>query len=166
MRKHLSASESQSRDSIVPPRAADKTSFASNVVLKHRFTCNVRNLERPSRHRGRQALIGCRVLRPSGSVPIAGPSTSSPKHTSNNKCAWRLSSPCGYLPAARRLRARSSVVGWLKPTNQLGIVLIPEVRARLSPVSSNCSRATCRFQRFSVQHLRLERWIRPDRVSG
>ena len=110
---------------VIPCMIRSSSSF---VFLQLVFlTCHVRNLNRPSRHRGRKALIGCRVLRPSGSVPIAGPSTSSPKHTSNNKCAWRLSSPCGYLPAARRLRVRSSVVGWLKPTNQLGSVLIPSL---------------------------------------
>ena len=89
----------------------------------------------------------------------AGPAASSSPHTSNNKCHGRTST--------RRHRARSSFAGSPKPTSKLSTVLIPEARACLSPVSSNCSsRAKCRFQRFSGWLGKWAALIRLDRVSG
>ena len=156
---------------IRPSACCGQTSFASNVVLEHQFTCHFRHCRHslfntregalPNRSNvfgdflvGRLPLFTAAnsdhcevVLHPSRSAPVAPPAASSSWHTSNNKCAWPLSWPFEYLP---------------EPTSKLSTVLIPEVRACLSPASSDCSsRTKCRRQRF-----RLAALTRLDRVGG
>ena len=172
MKKHLSASESQSRDSSVPPRAAGKPPLPATLCWSTLYlplssrNClfNTREGALPNGSNvfgdflvGGLALFTAAngdhrevVLHPSRSAPVAPPALVILAHVEQQ------------MHLAAFLGMRVPFVGWPEPTSKLSTVLIPEVRACLSPASSDCSsRAKCRPQRF-----RLAALARLDRVGG